>query len=173
MRTKWSWCTLKILVLSDSHSSLRFMRECVEFHCPDHVIHLGDHYDDAQAMSELYPHLRFHMVPGNCDCFRCLGNEPLVLSYDIGGVRFFMSHGHLQSVKMGDAGFVAQARSFGALVALYGHTHRATCYQTDDGIWVMNPGTCGSYGGSVGLIEIQNNKITSCRIWRQEDGITQ
>ena len=144
------------------------MRLCVEYHKPDAVIHLGDHYDDAEALQELYPHIRFHMVPGNCDRFRCRSDLPLLLCYDIGGVRIYMTHGHLQSVKSGDFRLVSQAHEFEAQVALYGHTHSPVCYQTEKGMWVMNPGTCGTFGGSAGIIEIENKEITSCRIWRQE-----
>ena len=61
---------MKILVLSDSHSALRFMRSCVDAVKPDAIIHLGDHYDDAQALAEEYPHIPIHAVPGNCDRFR-------------------------------------------------------------------------------------------------------
>ena len=43
---------MKILVLSDSHSALRFMRDAIRIIKPDAVIHLGDYYDDAQALRE-------------------------------------------------------------------------------------------------------------------------
>ena len=36
---------MKILVLSDSHSALQFMRQCVESVKPDAIIHLGDFFD--------------------------------------------------------------------------------------------------------------------------------
>ena len=36
---------MKILVMSDSHSALAFMRRCIEAVEPDALIHLGDHYD--------------------------------------------------------------------------------------------------------------------------------
>ena len=35
---------MKILVLSDSHSALQFMRQCVESVKPDAIIHLGDFF---------------------------------------------------------------------------------------------------------------------------------
>ena len=168
MHRKRGWCIMKILILSDSHSALRFMRYCIDLHRPDVIVHLGDHYDDAQALQEDYPHIRFHMVPGNCDRFRCRPDLPLLLCYDIGGVRFYMTHGHIQSVKSGDYRLIAEARAFDAKIALYGHTHTPVCFQTESGMWVMNPGTCGTFGGSVGIVEIEDKKITSCRIWRQE-----
>ncbi len=160
---------MKILVLSDSHAALQFMRLCIEKINPDQVVHLGDHYDDGQAMAEQYPNIRFHQVPGNCDRYRCDPHQPEILCYDIAGVRTYMTHGHKHFVKSGDYRLVAEARLADAKLILYGHTHQAACYRTEDGIWVLNPGTCGSFGGSVGLVEVENKEISSCRVLRQED----
>lgn len=159
---------MKILVFSDSHSGLMFMRKCIDALCPDQIIHLGDHFEDGQAMAQEYPHIRFHQVPGNCDRYLSYSTHADILNYDIAGVRFYMSHGHKHGVKSGDHRFVAAAREGGAAIALYGHTHEASCYRTEDGMWVMNPGSCRGFGGSVGLIEIRDNEISSCRVLRQE-----
>ena len=56
----------------------------------------------------------------------------------------------------------------GAQAALFGHTHSALCVQ-EDGLWLLNPGSCGSYGGSVGVIETENSQITSCKILTHSD----
>lgn len=160
---------MKILVLSDSHSALSFMRLCIAAVKPQHVIHLGDHYDDGVAMAEENPNIRFHLVPGNCDRYRCETNLPQVLCYDIGGVRFFMTHGHLHGVKMDIGRLLADGRKNNARAVLYGHTHQKECFQDADGVWVLNPGSCGTYGGSAGLIEVQDNKIIACRILQQAD----
>lgn len=160
---------MKILVFSDSHAALSFMRLCIDKIKPAHVIHLGDHYDDGQSIAEQYPHIRFHQVPGNCDRYRCDPGLADTLCYDIMGVRMFMTHGHKHGVKSGNERLLRDARGYGASAALYGHTHQAECYRTEDGMWVLNPGTCGSYGGSVGLIEIIDKEISSCRVLRQEE----
>lgn len=159
---------MKILVLSDSHAALSFMRLAIRAVGPDAVIHLGDHYQDALAMAEEHPHIRFHMVPGNCDRFRCDPTAPLTMCYDIGGVRIYMTHGHMQAVKTNRLRLLAEARAYRAQAALYGHTHQPDCGIVD-GMWVLNPGTCGSFGGSVGLIETDNNEIRTCRILRQAE----
>ena len=57
-----------------------------------------------------------------------------------------------------------EAREMGAQAALYGHTHRADCHREEDGLWVVNPGTCGCYGGSVALLEVEDGQILKCRI---------
>ena len=160
---------MKILVLSDSHSAMSFMRLCVGAVKPDHLIHLGDHYDDAQALAQEYPHLVFHQVPGNCDRYRCPMNTPQILCYPIGGARFYMTHGHLHHVKQGLWALIPDARKAGAQIALYGHTHQADCHREEDGLWVLNPGSCGSYGGSAGVVTVENGQITDCRIVTQAD----
>lgn len=160
---------MKILVLSDSHSSLRFMRSCIETVKPDRIIHLGDYYDDACAMAEEYPHVPLIQVPGNCDRYRCPPFVQEVLSQRIDGVDFYMTHGHRHMVKDRLDMLLRDARACRAAAALYGHTHIAYCHQEADGLWVLNPGSCGYYGGSAGLIETKNGKIVSCRLLRQEN----
>lgn len=159
----------KILVLSDSHASLRLMRAAIQAVRPDAVVHLGDYFDDGQAMAEENPHIPFHQVPGNCDRYRCPDWEVQMKCYDVCGVRLFMAHGHNHGVKLSRHRLVLEARKLGAQAALYGHTHEADCHLEEDGLWVLNPGTCGSTGGSVGLLETENGKILTCRILRLED----
>jgi len=160
---------MRILVLSDSHSALSFMRQCIIHTKPDAVIHLGDHYDDGRALAEENKHLIFHQVPGNCDRYRSPLFARDVLCYEVGGVRLFMTHGHKHYVKSGIGALLSDARRNGAQAALYGHTHIADCHREPDGLWVLNPGTCGSFGGSAGLIETDGNQITACRLVRQEN----
>lgn len=155
---------MKILVLSDSHSALSFMRRCVESIKPQAVIHLGDFYEDAQALQSDYSQIPFHMVAGNCDRYRCPLSAREMLCYPVGGVMLYMTHGHNHRVKSGIGALTADARQMGAQAALYGHTHIADCHLEEDGLWVLNPGTCGHYGGSAGVIETEGNKITACRI---------
>lgn len=160
---------MKILVLSDSHAGLSFMRYAIARLKPDAVVHLGDYFDDGQAMMEENPNIRFHIVPGNCDRYRMVRFEPEILCYDVCGVRLYMTHGHKHEVKRTQSFLLKDARAAGAAAALYGHTHEAFCRQEDDGLWIMNPGACGSSGGSVGLIETEGDKIRTCRLLRQAD----
>lgn len=160
---------MKILVLSDSHAALSVMRQAVAALQPDAIVHLGDYYDDGRVIAEENPNIPLHQVPGNCDRFRCDPGEPLLLCYDIGGVRMYMTHGHLHAVKSSRYRLIAEARKMNAKAVLYGHTHEADCHQEEDGMWVLNPGTCGSFGGSVGMIETERGEIRSCRILRAAD----
>ena len=155
---------MKILVLSDSHSAMRFMCSCVEKIKPQAIVHLGDYYDDGETLKELYPHIPLHQVPGNCDVYRCPPGIHARLCYDVCGVRLFMTHGHKYGVKCSTAMLRAEARAMEAQAALYGHTHVAEVDREENGMWVMNPGTAGYGGGSAGLIDTDGKTILSCRI---------
>lgn len=169
MRQKGGWCTVKILVLSDSHAAMSFMRLCIRSVKPDAVVHLGDYYDDGTAIAEEFGLSRFYQVPGNCDKYRICSPVPETLVEKVCGVKLFMTHGHIHRVKTGLGALVTDARRTGAQAALFGHTHAAYCQQEEDGLWVVNPGSCGYYGGSAALIEAENGKIIGCRIVRQPD----
>ena len=160
---------MKILVLSDSHSGLRFMRMCVQAVRPDALIHLGDYFEDGQVIAQENPHILMHQVPGNCDRYRMMAYESPVRCYPVCGVKMYMTHGHAHHVKQTLFKLLQDARAAQAQIALYGHTHVADCHQEEDGLWVLNPGACGSSGGSVGLIETENGAIRSCKILHQAD----
>ena len=153
---------MRILVLSDSHAGLSFMRRCVEKTRPDAIVHLGDYFDDAHVLSEEYPHIPIHAVPGNCDKYRLLRSAPEMLCYDVCGVRLFMTHGHRHNVKITTGLLIADGARNNAVAVLYGHTHVADCRCLPDGMWVLNPGACGSFGGSAGIIETEQGKIKTC-----------
>ena len=160
---------MKILVLSDSHAALSFMRRCIDAVQPDAVIHLGDHYDDGTAMAEEYTQIRFYQVPGNCDAHRCFIPDPETRLETLGGVRILMTHGHRYHVKQTLIRLLADARASRADAVLFGHTHSAYCQLEEDGLWVLNPGSCGYFGGSAGLLEVNAGQIRQCRILREED----
>ena len=145
------------------------MRSCIRAVKPDAIVHLGDHYDDGAAIAEENPHIPVHQVPGNCDSYRMLSWKPDVLSYKIAGVPFYMTHGHKHMVKSTLSRLLTDARGSGAAVVLYGHTHRPDCHQEPDGLWVMNPGSCGYGGGTAGLLELVDGEILSCKIIDQKD----
>lgn len=160
---------MKILVMSDSHSSLRFMHTCIRAVQPDLMIHLGDFYEDARVMAEEYPHIPLVQVPGNCDRYRVSPGEPEIIVTKIGGAPMYLTHGHRHGVKMTLGNLLREARKYKVQAVLYGHTHIADCHREEDGLWVLNPGSCNYSGGSVGLIETKSGKILSCRILEQDD----
>ncbi len=155
---------MKILVLSDSHSALSFMFRCVRTLKPDAIVHLGDHYDDGEALREEFPNIRVYQVPGNCDRYRAPASAREILILNVLGVVLYMTHGHRHNVKFFTSSLLADARKAKVDAVLYGHTHIADCYQEPDGLWVLNPGSAGFYSGSAGVIEVENGKIVNCRL---------
>ena len=160
---------MRILVMSDSHSTMRYMRLAMDSVKPDAVIHLGDHYDNAETLAEEYVHIRFHMLPGNCDRYRCPPWQPAILIERVCGVKLYMTHGHKHNVKSYLGALLQDARASAVDAVLYGHTHIADCRCEEDGLWVLNPGSCGCYGGSAGIIEIECGRIKACRLITDED----
>ena len=112
---------MKLLVFSDSHATLRLMRKAIACVKPDWVAHLGDFYEDAEALAEEFPKIPFYMVPGNCDKYRSGGLQPGILCPSFGGVRFYMTHGHDHRVKLTRSMLVSDAQKAGAQVALLFH----------------------------------------------------
>lgn len=160
---------MKILVFSDSHASLRFMKKCLQCLKPDVMIHLGDYYDDAASVAEEFPEIPLIQVPGNCDTYRAPINAQLICTPVLDGVSFYLTHGHLHHVKMSEYELIRDANRAKAQIALYGHTHIAELHRESNGLWVMNPGTCGYLGGSAGYIEVSDGVIEDIRLIMPEN----
>ena len=155
---------MRILVFSDSHGRTNPMIDAIAKFAPDAVIHCGDHYDDAMVLKECFERLPVYAVKGNCD-YNCSAPEARPKRIEVlGGVRFLITHGHMERVKMGYQNLYYTAREAEVDIAAFGHTHEEYC-QKKDGLWMLNPGAAGSYGyGSFGVIEVENGKILDCRI---------
>ena len=167
MRPWCGWCTMKILVFSDSHSSLRFMRMCIAKFHPDGVIHLGDHYDDGETLALENPHIPFWQVPGNCDLYGGFNiKSDAVRLCNIDGTSLLLTHGHRHGVKNGLERLLRDARASGVDGVFFGHTHCALCRREADGLWVLNPGAAGLSGA---VVEIMCGKISACRLIGQAD----
>lgn len=136
---------MRILVFSDSHGSDRALEAALIQHKDaELIIHLGDGERDFDSIGYAVAGRRIVQVCGNCDFYSLLPNNEII---DVGGVRIFCSHGHTELVKHGTQMFIEKAKSLGARIALYGHTHQSvTAY--DDGLHIMNPGSAryGEYG---------------------------
>jgi putative phosphoesterase len=114
------------------------------------------------VLAEENPGLYFYQVPGNCDRYRCPFGAAEVLCCRVCGVLLYMTHGHNHRVKSGTGALIADARRCGVQAVLYGHTHQADCRQLEDGLWVLNPGSCGYGGGSAGILETDGKTVTAC-----------
>lgn len=145
---------LKILVLSDSHRAIGAMYDAAMLEDPDVILHLGDHVSDAEELSYALDLIDFYMVRGNCDFG---AQAPETILTELGGVRLFLTHGHLFGVKSGMSRLRLEANRVGANIALFGHTHRPLL-EEDGGVWYMNPGAARD--GRYGVIEITDGTFT-------------
>lgn len=153
--------TYRVLVVSDVHGRLPALRWVLKNETADAMFFLGDGLFDLDGAVNLlrdplpYPVYR---VCGNCDVGFQDPAEGLV---PIGGVLFFYTHGHRYYVKSGYSELADAARSRGADVALFGHTHRRTLVY--DGIpdmpTLFNPGSLRDQG-IYGVITIQDGKCS-------------
>ncbi len=150
---------LKILVLSDSHRTMKYMEQAVSLEQPDNIMHLGDYTRDAETLRRCFPEIPLASVRGNCDFD---SETPEQLIGDWGGVRFLLTHGHRYNVKTGLLHLSLAAKEAQVDVAVFGHTHRAFC-ELHAGVWLLNPGSCGTGFPSYGVIHIEN-KTPMCEI---------
>ncbi len=149
---------MKICVFSDSHGAAFRMIEAVRQETPDFVFFLGDGEGDLNLLRKEFPALPVEAVRGNCDIYSDL---PAELVCSVGGIRFFLAHGHRYGVKYerGFRSLLAEARKDQAQVALFGHTHEAYLEWTEDEVLLMNPGSLRGYGGSYGVLTVLDGKL--------------
>ena len=151
---------IRALILSDIHgetTTLRWLLEEVwkQVGPIDAYICLGDgvrDFDNAEAfIRQRDEHATMYAVRGNCD-FTAAHPDRLVIH--LGGLKIYLTHGHIHRVKGGLDYMRSAAREAGADIALYGHTHRANVEYTTP--WLLNPGAAEN--DCCALLEIDNGK---------------
>ncbi|MCQ2536906.1 MAG: YfcE family phosphodiesterase [Lachnospiraceae bacterium] len=150
---------MKILVLSDSHGRETATYEIMAEHTDsDVVIHLGDGEDDIDlGLRELpaFGNKRFIRVRGNCD----LGSGLPETSFDnLGGYKFYITHGYRQGVKSGVHLILGEALKNDRNVVLFGHTHQQF-YEERHGVHLFNPGSVQRYEYGVIIINEKDGTI--------------
>lgn len=145
---------MKILVVSDTHGDFYTLMRAVKAQ-PDAevIVHCGDGDEQVQLLKETYKDKMIVGVRGNCDWNSFLPSKETL---NILGKKIFITHGHLYDAKVGLYKIMCAAREEGADILLYGHTHIAM-NTYEDGLYVMNPGTCHGYIASYGVLEITEN----------------
>lgn len=160
---------MRYLVISDTHRKIRPAIDLIhELHSLiDGVIHLGDltaDFEELQALFQDVYGLAFLGVSGNCD-FYPKKATPLRRSFTAEGVTVFLCHGHMYHVK-GSGGDLtlleSAARSQGASVALFGHTH-IPFLREERGMLMLNPGSLseprGGSSPSYALLELEKGRF--------------
>ena len=128
---------MRILIVSDTHGSLRNFDEVIEREKEiDMMLHLGDVEGD-NAYMETVMNCPVHIVGGNNDYFSRL---PAEMEIRIGKYKVFMTHGHGYYVSMDTRRLKQAARARGADIVMYGHTHRPDI-DLEDSVIAINPGS--------------------------------
>ena len=147
---------MKILVFSDTHGDFTRMQKAIMSHSDaEVVIHCGDGERDVEYMRRSFPNKAFYNVCGNCDWGSSL--EP-TLEITLEGKRIFATHGHLYGAKMGLNRLIYAAKEKNADILLYGHTH-ISMNEYDDGMYIINPGSCHGYGATYCLLDITEKGV--------------
>lgn len=147
---------MRIVVFSDTHGDIsQCVRVLKTLIGVDMVIHAGDHAQDAEHLSVLFPQIPVHYVRGNCD----MSAAPGELVIEAAGKRIFVTHGHLYNVK--------RERNYETLaekvkeehcdLGIFGHTHVG--YDSNCGRYtLLNPGSI-RYFGTYGIVEIEDDVL--------------
>lgn len=132
---------MKVLIVSDTHGRDERLRGVIQKEAPfDMMIHLGDTEGSELRFREWIGNeqCRICAVRGNNDFFSNTDKETEVM---VGGRKAFLTHGHMYGVSLGTEALEDEARSRGAAIAMYGHTHKPHLEQCADGLVVLNPGS--------------------------------
>lgn len=128
---------MKFLVISDTHGDLNKVYEVYKtLNSIDAIIHLGDYYKDAQQLKKELG-IDVISVKGNMDGSYD-DSEFKTITTECG--KLYLSHGHIENVKMSYHNIFYRAEEENCIAALFGHTHKAI-YKEISGISLINPGS--------------------------------
>lgn len=142
---------MRILVVSDTHGDFHSLKCAVEAQpTAEIIIHCGDGAEQYQFLKDMLSDKTVIGVRGNCDWSSML---PVTELAEVKGKKIFITHGHLYNAKFTTMQLEYAAREQKADILLFGHTHEAlTDY--NDGLYIMNPGSCSGYYATYGIIDI-------------------
>lgn len=147
---------MRILVFSDSHGDFTRMDKAVRMHkSAEVIIFCGDGENDIEYIKRKYPDKMYICVRGNNDWASSFNSTETVV---LENKRIFITHGHRYSVKAGLYTLVCAAREQKADIVVFGHTH-VPCTEYDDGLYILNPGSCHGYSSTFGYIDITDKGI--------------
>ena len=142
---------MRVLVLSDSHGDFYKLWRAIDSQpTAKLIVFLGDGEYDIDSVECRVPVIK---VRGNCDFGSSL---PLNFTDEVCGKKIYCTHGFRENVKYTTENLISAAKSHGAHIALYGHTHvPVTSY--DGGLYLVNPGSVRE--GSFAVIDITDSGI--------------
>lgn len=147
-----------LTVISDTHGARSNLSRLVgDCSISDKIVFLGDGLSDLMELYEFED--KIIRVAGNCDFSIASGKRA---EFTLEGVKFLAVHGDEFGVKVTLDRLKSYAKSIGANVVLYGHTHVARVEEID-GITFVNPGTLSRYGSqeTFAFISVEDKKVTA------------
>ena len=127
---------MKAIIVSDTHGHNANYGKIFKMHNPDLVIHCGDIEGSENVFTQVTS-CPIYMVKGNNDYFSDLPRE---VDVSFGGNKIWVTHGHNFYVSVGTEIIKEEARSRGAKIVCFGHTHRPIVEYGADVI-AVNPGS--------------------------------
>ena len=130
---------MKVLVLSDSHGAVHFLRRILDTETEAEIVFfLGDGLSDIEKVKPDYPKKKFICVKGNNDFYYQENKEAYK---HIDGVTIMACHGDVFRVRSTLRELINKTASVRGNLALYGHTHQRNLYSdAATGIFAVNPG---------------------------------
>lgn len=129
---------MRILVVSDTHrKNENYFKLLERMGRLDMIIHCGDAEGSEYALTQAAD-CPVQIVLGNNDFFSELPRE---LMLNIGQYKVWVTHGHNYYVSMTNKMLLEEARSRGADIVLFGHTHRPVIDKSMEGVTAVNPGS--------------------------------
>lgn len=151
---------MKILVLSDNHGHWSKVNEIIDRYRAnvDYILHCGD--SEFPADDPIWDNVDY-VVRGNMD-FDPQFRLNQVIESPQGNI--YLTHGHLESVKMTKESLISKAKELNCQYVFHGHTH--ALYATfSDGIILANPGSIsrsrGTYKGETYMLLTVEDSIIS------------
>ncbi|MFC2316214.1 MAG: YfcE family phosphodiesterase [Selenomonas massiliensis] len=159
---------MKIGIVSDSHGNTSVFETMLAVPGAREAelwLHAGDFAPDADDL-EILSGRRVARVLGNCDLFMDGVYDETVV--EAAGHRIFLTHGHLFNVRFDTMMLAEAARTAGADIAVYGHTHIALEEHGD--VTVLNPGSIArprdAARGSFMLVDLRENEAPTVQLIR-------
>ncbi|MDD4690675.1 MAG: metallophosphoesterase [Eubacterium aggregans] len=151
---------MRIGVVSDSHGNSRTLKQAIDAMGPVAVIfHLGDYVSDGESIKRMVD-IPVITLRGNMDIGYEEGED--FVKTQFGGKTIIACHGHEFGVKGSLNTLFYKAKSEGADIVLYGHTHMPLV-EKEEGILFMNPGALTySHPGvdkSYGVLTIEDDVV--------------
>ena len=145
---------MQALIFSDSHRDFSCLYDTiVKYPNIDLIIHAGDVQRDVDDIMSVFPRIPCACVLGNNDY--SVWNVPYDRIFEFGGKKIFLTHGHNYTVKISPDRVKAKAKSVGADICIFGHTHKR--YFDEGEILTINPGA--AYKGYA-LLTTENGKAS-------------